>query len=90
MLSANQKILATYEKLAKWDVIIYLAGALGRANHLALALLQASQHEPNKDSIFGTAFLVIWKIVHIYGKRATFKGILSPFLLEVDYYFSMT
>ena len=38
-------------------------------------LLQASQHDTSKDATFGTVFLIIWKMVHIYAKRAVFKDI---------------
>ena len=39
-----------------------------------MVLLQASQQEVGKDGTFGLAFLIICKMVQVYGKRAVFKG----------------
>ena len=57
-----------------FSYIIYIAGALGKINHLTVALLQASQQDGNKDTIFGNVFLIIWRMVRIFGKQAVFKG----------------
>ena len=60
--------------IAYFSYIIYIAGALGKINHLTVALLQASQQDGNKDTIFGNVFLIIWRMVRIFGKQAVFKG----------------
>jgi len=65
-----------FEKFnADGSYIIYIAGALGKINHLTVALLQASQQDGNKDTIFGNVFLIIWRMVRIFGKQAVFKDI---------------
>ena len=66
------RIFKTY-----FSYIIYIAGALGKINHLTVALLQASQQDGNKDTIFGNVFLIIWRMVRIFGKQAVFKGNLD-------------
>ena len=79
LIRENTKVIQLFEKQPCGDpaLLIYIAGATGKLSNFTFSLLTASQNDSAKDTIFGTAFLLLWKMVHIYGKAAVFKDINS-------------
>ena len=79
LIRENNKVIQLFEKQPCGDpaLLIYIAGATGTLSNFTFSLLTASQNDSAKDTIFGTAFLLLWKMVHIYGKAAVFKDINS-------------
>lgn len=69
-----QKLVDLIEKSpSDFDCVLYCAAASGRLTQLTSIILNIALQEQNKDAIFGICFLVIFRMISLFGQRTIFK-----------------
>ena len=68
------KLVDLFEKCpAEFDAVLYCAAAQGRLSLVTSVVLSIAGQEKNKDAVFGLAFLVLFRMIAIFGQKAIVK-----------------